>query len=67
MRKILVTTAVCLALFSCQKKEERLYTIGLFQVDDAPTLNAVRRGFLSALEEAGLMDGVNVRLIIRNG
>jgi putative ABC transport system substrate-binding protein len=58
---------VFLFCFSCQNEQKDLYTIGLFQVDDAPTLNSVRRGFLNALEEAGLLDGVNIRMIIRNG
>jgi ABC-type uncharacterized transport system substrate-binding protein len=59
---------VVLLLFpSCKKEAEDLFTIGVFQVDDAPTLNAVRKGFISALEEANLLDGVNVRVAIRNG
>ena len=52
---------------SCQKEQKDLYTIGLFQVDDAPHLNSVRRGFLNALEEEGLLDGVNIRVVVRNG
>lgn len=51
----------------CQKENIDLFTIGLFQVDDAPTLNSVRKGFLSALEEADLLDDVNIRMLIRNG
>jgi putative ABC transport system substrate-binding protein len=68
MRKYGIFFAAVLFLFSaCQKEDKDLFTIGLFQVDDAPTLNAVRKGFLSALEEAGLLDGVNIRIEIRNG
>lgn len=59
--------ALIIAFQGCQKEGDGLFTVGLFQVDDAPTLNAVRRGFLSALEEADLHDGVNIRLVIRNG
>jgi putative ABC transport system substrate-binding protein len=51
----------------CQDENKDLFTIGLFQVDDAPTLNSVRKGFLSALEEANLLDGVDIRMVIRNG
>ena len=58
---------VLLFCFSCQKEQKYLYTVGLFQVDDAPTLNSVRRGFLNALEEEGLLDGINIRMVIRNG
>lgn len=41
--------------------------MGIFQVDDAPHLNEVRKGFLRALEDNGMKDGTNIRLIIRNG
>ena len=68
MRKYGIFLVVVLLLFPCCRKEaEDLFTIGIFQVDDAPTLNAVRRGFMSALEEADLLDGVNIRVVIRNG
>jgi putative ABC transport system substrate-binding protein len=68
MRKYgIILVALILICSGCQKEKEDLFTIGLFQVDDAPTLNAVRKGFLSALEEAELLDGVNIRMVIRNG
>ncbi len=68
MRKFAALLVLYLILFPCCKKpQDDLYTIGIFQVDDAPTLNEVRKGFLRALEDNGLIDGVNIRLIIRNG
>jgi len=68
MRKYWIFIAAVLLLFpACQKENRDLFTIGLFQVDDAPTLNSVRKGFISALEEAGLMDGMSIRMVIRNG
>jgi putative ABC transport system substrate-binding protein len=68
MKKFLIfTAALILICTGCQTENEDLFTIGLFQVDDAPTLNSVRKGFLSALEEAQLLDGVNIRMIVRNG
>jgi len=54
-------------LLCCQKQQEHLYTIGVFQVNDAPTLNEVREGFIRALEDNNLRDGETVRLLIRNG
>lgn len=67
MRKVFVLFLLSFFLFlCCQKQEEDLYTIGIFQVNDAPTLNDVRKGFIRALEDNGLSDGENVRLIIRN-
>lgn len=68
MRKAFIFSLAIFFLFvSCQKKQEDLYTIGIFQVDDAPHLNEVRMGFLRALEDARLIDGTNIHLIIRNG
>ncbi len=58
---------VIILLSGCGRTEPDLYTIGIFQVNDAPTLNAARSGFLKALEDGGLDDGVNVKLIIKNG
>jgi len=68
MRKILILFLLSLLVFlCCQKKQESLYTIGIFQFNDAPTLNEVREGFIRALEDNGLRDNENIRLKIRNG
>ncbi len=68
MRRVIILFLLSLFLFlCCEKKQESLYTIGIFQVNDAPTLNEVRKGFIRALEDNGLRDGENVRLKIRNG
>ncbi|MGD2245435.1 MAG: ABC transporter substrate-binding protein [Candidatus Aminicenantes bacterium] len=53
-------------LNGCQKEREDLYTLGIFWFTDAPTLNDVRKGFISALEDNGLFDKANIRLIFRN-
>jgi len=66
-RRLLILFFVFLSPFlSCQKQPEKLYTLGVFQIIDAPTLNEARRGFLQALTDSGLRDGVNVRLKVRN-
>lgn len=64
-RGLVLLTFVLLAS-GCQKRPEELFTIGLFQIIDAPTLNETRRGFIQALTDAGLRDGVNIKLIVRN-
>jgi putative tryptophan/tyrosine transport system substrate-binding protein len=51
---------------SCRKPAEKLFTLGIFQITDAPTLNEARKGFIQALMDNGLRDGVNVRLVVRN-
>jgi putative ABC transport system substrate-binding protein len=55
-----------LALAGCQKHAERLFTFGVFQITDSPTLTECRKSFVEALAEAGLRDGVNIRLEVRN-
>jgi putative ABC transport system substrate-binding protein len=68
MRKFLILFLSCsFLLLHCQKKEKNLYTIGIFQVDDAPTLNEVRKGFIRALDDNNLKDGKTVNLKIKNG
>jgi len=68
MQKVLIFVLLLILVFSsCQKNEEKLYTIGIFQVNEAPHLNEARKGFIYALEDSGLVDGVNIQLIIRNG
>jgi len=68
MRKIFVLFLV-LFFLSCgsQEKQSVFYTVGILQINDAPTLNAARDGFFRALEENGWKDGVNIRLLFRNG
>ncbi len=61
-----ILLAFILLASGCQKRPEELYTIGLFQIIDAPTLNETRRGFIQALTDAGLRDGANIKLIVRN-
>ena len=65
----------CLALLTagCRKAEEpppaataTLYTIGILQAVESPTVADVRRGLLKAFEEAGLRDGENIRLLDAN-
>jgi putative ABC transport system substrate-binding protein len=68
MKKFFVLLLLFLFLFSCSKKDqENLYTVGIFQFNDAPHLNEVRNGVIRALWDNGFQDGVNIRLEIRNG
>jgi putative ABC transport system substrate-binding protein len=65
-RNLIPLSLAFLLLLSCAPAEKPLYTIGVFQVNDAPTLNAVREGFIKALADAGFTDGQNIRLIQKN-
>jgi putative ABC transport system substrate-binding protein len=67
MKKIFVCLVLGLFFFlSCQKESSSVYTIGIFQVNDAPTMNVTRESFVQALKDNGLRDSENIRLIIRN-
>jgi putative ABC transport system substrate-binding protein len=63
---LIVSAAVALTP-SCRKSGPRLYTIGVLQLFESSTLVEARRGFVRALEDAGLRDGINVRIDIRDG
>lgn len=68
MRKvvIIIFLSTLLVLASCYKQKEDLYTMGIFQVNDASTLNLAKGAFLDALKDKGLEDGKNVKLIEEN-
>ncbi|MGD8538863.1 MAG: ABC transporter substrate-binding protein [Candidatus Aminicenantes bacterium] len=67
MKKTLICLLIALFFIaSCQKESKSLYTIGIFQINDAPTMNVSRDSFIRALNDQGLRDGENVRLILRN-
>ena len=67
MRKWLILLfAFLMTFFGCKKEREKLYTLGVFQIIDAPTLNETRKGFMQALTDKGFRDGVNVRIKVRN-
>jgi len=66
-RKVFILLLTSFLFLFCQKNQEHLYTVGIFQVNEAPHLNEARKGFIRAFEDNGLVDGVNVQLIIRNG
>ncbi len=46
--------------------EEELYTIGVFQINSNPNLDATREGFIDGLKRAGYEDGKSISLIIKN-
>lgn len=58
--------AGCVLVPGCRRPEKPLYTIGYLQLLESMTNADVRRGFIQALQDGGLKDGVNVRLKILN-
>jgi putative ABC transport system substrate-binding protein len=68
MKKILYLYLILgLVFFGCEKNNQKnLYTIGIFQVNDAPHLNDAVEGFIKALQDNGLVQGENITLIIKN-
>ncbi|MDP2914744.1 MAG: ABC transporter substrate-binding protein [Candidatus Aminicenantes bacterium] len=66
-RKLLLFfIAGCVLVSGCRRPEKPLYTIGYLQLLESMTNSDVRRGFIEALQDGGLKDGINVRLKILN-
>ncbi len=60
-------TVLSILPFCSNEKKSDIYTVGIFQVNAAPTLNDVRRGFIQALEDGNYKDGENIRILAKNG
>lgn len=60
-------TVLSILPFCSNEKKSDIYTVGIFQVNAAPTLNEVRRGFIQALEDANYKDGENIMILAKNG
>lgn len=71
-KKKFILLAIVLMVFAgilfqgCRKEQRTLYTIGIFQVNNAPHLNEVRKAFIRALEDGGLNSAKNMNLIVKN-
>jgi putative tryptophan/tyrosine transport system substrate-binding protein len=65
-KKAVLVVLSAFLIAGCQRKAEHLYTFGIFQITDSPTLAELRKSFIQTLAEAGLHDGLNVRLEVRN-
>lgn len=50
----------------CREKIEKKFTFGIFQINDASTLNTVREGFLQCLQDNGLTPGQDIKIIFMN-
>ena len=69
MRKIILTCLVlglAIVVTNCSKKENGLYTIGVFQIGSSPVADAARDGFVQGLRDAGYIDGENIKLNFGN-
>jgi len=56
-----------LCLVSCgPTSDDPLYTIGIFQANDAITMNQVREAFIRSLEDRDKIHADNIRIIARN-
>jgi len=66
IKALSVWLLVLISLLSCAQEEAGLYTIAVFQINDAPTLNVVREAFIQALGDNGLKNGKNITLILKN-
>jgi len=65
-RWIIIFVGIILISACSSTQQPEFYTIGIFQINENPTLNDVRRGFIQALADAGYQDGKNIRFLIRS-
>jgi putative ABC transport system substrate-binding protein len=66
-RAAILSLGLVLFAAGCPQPKPRLATIGVLELLDSGTTREVRRGLLQALSDAGLKDGVDVRIEVRNG
>lgn len=75
MKKILAVLSMvlavlcCLTVSACNKNETTSkveFTIGILQLLTHDALGAAKDGFISALEDAGYVDGENIEIIVKN-
>ena len=69
MRKSLVAAAVLiLAGVACPRRPAHpIYTIGVLQLIESPTIHEVLSGFRKALADRGVREGIDVRIDVRDG
>lgn len=65
MKKIVGILLIALAVVACGKKED-IKKIGISQIVEHPALDASRKGFIKALEDAGYVDGKNIKIDYQN-
>jgi len=64
---VLFLALILITLVGCSSDDGQIeYTIGIMQFFESESLNNVVRGFIDGLEEAGFVDGDNIRIIYRN-
>lgn len=64
---LVLTLALALGMLSCSAAEEKkVYTIGIAQFAEHPSLDNCRLGFIEGLKENGFVEGENVRFIVQN-
>ncbi|OQX55126.1 MAG: hypothetical protein B5M54_03785 [Candidatus Aminicenantes bacterium 4484_214] len=64
----MVGTGILVFLFvSCRSSSTSEFKIGLFQINEAPTIRETRKGVLQALKDNGYFLGKNMEIITRHG
>ncbi len=63
---LLVLVLVLAACIGASAEQKKVYTIGIAQFAEHPSLDNCREGFIQGLQEAGYVEGDNVKFIVQN-
>lgn len=64
---LIVGGCLVFLFWGCHNSPRPEFKVGLFQINEAPTLNETREGVLQALKDKGFFPGKNIEVIARNG
>ena len=63
---VIAVLLLSLVLSACGEKDDGVYTIGISQYGEHPSLDNCRNGFLQGLTESGLKEGEDFKIIYQN-
>ncbi len=66
MKKIILVLSVLALFVACGKKKDEKVSIGITQIVQHPSLDAIRNGIIDTMAEAGYVDGENIEVEFQN-
>ena len=63
---LVLAMLLTLGVSACAMAEDKVYTVGIAQFAEHPSLDNCREGFIQGLAEMGYVEGENVRFVVQN-